>query len=367
LPKPQKPQQIPLQWSTKTELIGLQLHLQPQQDILLPANYTTQLHSWFLDRVRRLNPTLSAQLHDHQTEKPFTLSSLEGLIQPEGRSLHFLAGQTYRWSITALSKTVVKWMQQWLQQAPLTLELPQQTFTITHWSISHPPTTYLQLLPTTLPDNPEITLSFLTPTGFRRKGSHFPLPLSFNIFQSYLRRWNDFSGRAIDPTDFLNWVDENVIILRHHLRSHKVAAGKSGSVTGFTGAVQYGITPKGQKETDCVQLLLALGHLAPYSGTGHKTTFGLGQTVTGWHVEAPLDPQPSAKIALNHRIAELTDIFMAQRKRTGGDRALNISQTWATILARREQGESLLAIAEDLEMHYETVKRYSKLARRSLK
>jgi len=66
-------------------------------------------------------------------------------------------------------------------------------------------------------------------------------------------------------------------------------------------------------------------------------------------------------------IQELTDVFIAQRKRTGGDRAARIAETWATILARREFGESLQAIAEDLEIPYETAKSYSKLARRALR
>jgi CRISPR-associated endoribonuclease Cas6 len=40
---------------------------------------------------------------------------------------------------------------------------------------------------------------------------------------------------------------------------------------------------------------------------------------------------------------------------------------WATILARREMGESLQIIAEDLEIPYTTAKTYVKLARRMLK
>lgn len=69
---------------------------------------------------------------------------------------------------------------------------------------------------------------------------------------------------------------------------------------------------------------------------------------------------------LAQRIADLQEQFLAQPKRTGGDRTTEIAQTWATILARREMGESLWAIAIDLEMHYKTVKTYAKLARQAL-
>jgi CRISPR-associated endoribonuclease Cas6 len=69
---------------------------------------------------------------------------------------------------------------------------------------------------------------------------------------------------------------------------------------------------------------------------------------------------------LADRIADLTQQFISQRKRTGGTRATEIAETWATILARRELGESLQTIATDLDMPYQTVKTYAKLARRAL-
>jgi CRISPR-associated endoribonuclease Cas6 len=365
--KSKKPPTLNLKWPSKTELLGLELQLQPQQDLVLPENYSTQLHSWFLDQVRRINPTLSAYLHDGQSEKPFTISGLNGSTTPHGRSLRFSPDQIYQWTITALSPDVADWFQAWLQQAPTELQLRIGSFDIKRGSLSQPPTTYAKLLPKTIPDSPSVTLSFLSPTSFRRKGTHFPLPLPFNLFHSYLRRWNDFSRLAVDQDEFLTWIDESVVILRHQMQSHKVSVGKSGSVTGFTGAVQFGLTRKSLQNTDFVQLFLALGQLAPYCGTGHKTTFGLGQTRVGWLLDEEPAPAPiTLETILAQRISVLTDIFTAQRKRTGGDRAAAVAQTWATILARRELGEGLGAIALDLGMPYETVKTYVKLARKAL-
>ncbi|MDX2216264.1 MAG: CRISPR system precrRNA processing endoribonuclease RAMP protein Cas6 [Oculatellaceae cyanobacterium bins.114] len=218
-----------------------------------------------------------------------------------------------------------------------------------------------------VPDSPSIILSFNSPTSFRRKGHHVPLPWPTNVFHSYLRRWNDFSGQEVDQEEFLDWIDESVIILRHHLQSTKVVAGKRGSVTGFIGAIEFGLSRKAQEQPDFTRLFIALGRFAPYCGTGHKTTFGLGQTVLGWFAAPETPPPPSIQDLLAQRIGELTEIFTAQRKRTGGDRATKIAETWATILARRELGDSLQVIATDLELSYETAKRYIKLARRSLK
>ncbi|MBW4518772.1 MAG: CRISPR-associated endoribonuclease Cas6 [Scytolyngbya sp. HA4215-MV1] len=366
--KPSKPQTTDrpaLTWADNTELLALQLQLQPQTPIALTPQYTTHFHSWFLDQVRRTNPELSAYLHDGQSEKPFTLSSLNDPLQPQAHPLQLSAHQIYQWNITLLSPSVVSWLSHWLHAPPDTIDLRSGSFNILDWSLTQPPTTYEKLLPKTLTEPYTLTLSFLTPTSFRRKGNHLPLPLPTNVFQSYLRRWNDFSGETVDQDDFLDWVDETVVILRHHLQSTKVVVGKSSSVTGFTGSVQFGLTGKGKQDDAFVELWLALGQLAPYCGTGHKTTFGLGQTCLGWLDEPETAVPPSVKNLLAHRTAELTELFIAQRKRTGGDRATQIAETWATILARRELGESLQAIAKDLKMPYETVKTYAKLARRA--
>lgn len=362
-----KSKQLPtsdINWSSLTELVGLVFELVPQVDVPLYPQYAVGLHAWFLDQVRQSDPELSTYLHNGESEKPFTLSGLDGLMVTSGRQLQLQALQTYRWYVTALSGRLVQWLAKWVQNLPEAIHLwnvPLQTRSCT---ILHPPTTYAQLLQSE--PGQMVTLSFLSPTSFRRKGHHLPLPWPVNVFHSYLRRWNDFSNMPFDQDSFLGWVDDCVLINRHRLESVKVSAGKKGSVTGFTGAIEFSLTKSAQEQPQFKQLFLALGQLAPYCGTGHKTTFGLGQTRLGWSSQ-DISPVLSMQSLLAQRIAELTETFMAQRKRTGGDRALETVQKWATILARREFGESLQAIASDLEMPYETVKTYAKLSRRALK
>jgi CRISPR-associated endoribonuclease Cas6 len=351
-------------WPASTELVGIVFDLQALYDSTLYPQYAIALHAWFLDQVRQSDPELSAYLHDGESEKPFTISRLEGVSEAQGGTPHLKAGQTYQWFITALSKPVVQWMARWLQSLPEVLELRNAPLKIVKWAIAHPATTYQQLLETPCPPSPTVALSFPSPTGFRRKGHHLPLPMPTNVFHSYLRRWNDFSSAPYDQEDFINWVDESVIILRHQLQSKKVVAGKKGSVTGFIGAVEYGLSRPNEADADYKQLFVALGQLAPYCGTGHKTTFGLGQTRLGWSFESTAAAPATLQDLLAQRIEALTEQFIAKRKRTGGDRATQVAETWATILARREFGESLYDIAEDLEMPYETVKTYAKLARR---
>jgi CRISPR-associated endoribonuclease Cas6 len=349
------------------ELLVITLKLRSEQESSLYPQYTIGLHAWFLDQVRQYDPNLSAYLHDGESEKPFTISKLEGPLLSKGKTLQLQAGEIYEWRIAALSRPVVQWLTSWLSALPQEVDLRGAPLTIQGWKISEPPTTYEQIWERAGESQQlALSLSFISPTSFRRKGHHFPLPLPTNVFHSYLRRWNDFSARKFIQEEFIDWVDESVIIARHFLASVKTVAGKKGSVTGFTGSVEFGVSSRSPTKPEFIQLYKALWQLAPYCGTGHKTTFGLGQTRLGW-LEAELVANPPSILdSLAHRIAELTELFVQQRQRQGGERARQIAEKWATILARREFGESLQAIASDLEMPYETVKTYAKLARKTL-
>ncbi|MDZ7950616.1 CRISPR-associated endoribonuclease Cas6 [Nostoc sp. DedQUE09] len=354
-------------WADDTELVGLVFDLEATATASLYSQYTIGLHAWFLDQVRQVDPQLSAYLHDGESEKPFNISALEGQLLPSGKQLKLVANQIYHWHINALSQRVALFLKQWLINFPTVIDLRGASLQIKQVSIAHPPTTYAQLLQSPS-EQSVVDLSFVSPTSFRRKGHHFPLPVPENLFHSYLRRWNDFSQQPVEQEAFVKWIDESVIIHQHLLESMKVAAGKQGSVTGFMGAISLGLSKQALTNTEFTQLFYALLRLAPYCGTGHKTTFGLGQTRCGWLAQqkSAIAEQLIAD-TLAQRIEELTEIFTAQRKRKGGDRTDKIAVTWATILARREHGDSLAAIALDLEMKPETVKTYVKLARKALK
>lgn len=361
-----QPESLPT-WADDTELVGLVFELEPTTSTSLYSQYTIGLHAWFLDQVRQFNPELSAYLHDGESEKPFNISALEGQLLASGRQLQLEAKQIYRWHVNALSPRVVQFLKQWLTQLPQILDLRGAPLQIKQVSIAHPPTTYAQLLQSQ-PEKPSnVNFSFVSPTSFRRKVIISPSAVPVNLFHSYLRRWNDFSGIPIAQEAFLDWIDEGVIIHQHRLESVKVAAGKRGSVTGFTGAMSCSLSKAALANSEFTELFYALARLAPYCGTGHKTTFGLGQTRLDWVEPVVNLPTQVLTNLLGERIDELTAVFTAQRKRTGGDRTDKIASTWATILARREMGESLQVISQDLEMPYATVKTYVKLARRALK
>ena len=373
----------------QTELIGITLTIQPQTDIQLHPQYTTALHGWFLDCIRRTNPTLSQQLHDGQAEKPFTISGFQGEIPTFNRQLLLTFDRSYQWQITALTAPVCDWLREWLKSPPHALRLNSSTCNITNWQITTPATTYTEIwhqatISTTL------ELTFTSPTSFRKRKNHLPLPIPENVFQSYLRRWNHFATPQFNQAEFLEWVNNNVVILRHDIRSQKVQAGKSGSVTGFIGKVQFGLTTAAQQNPEFQQLATALINAAPYFNTGHKVTFGLGQTQLGWLDEVKSSvsvalPQPVvsaiAKPAKKTRQQltppkpqqptlareqELATIFRSHKKRQGGDRASKTAKLWAQIIARLEADASLKSISIELQIPYDTAKKYAQLAKKQL-
>jgi CRISPR-associated endoribonuclease Cas6 len=406
--KSSSPNPLPT-WKGEPDLIGLQFTLQPTATCSLPSNYTYWLHAWFLDQIRQVDSEISEFLHDNQTEKAFTLSSLlntRAIDIPEtsDRTLTFSDQSTYTFQITALCAPVCQvfkqWLQQWLQQPTPQIKLRGGSFQVLNCHISLPVTTYDQLWETTATD---LTLTFLTPTSFRKNNNHMPLPIPENLFHSYLRRWNIFAHLEFDQDEFLDWINTHVVIVRHELRSRKIQPGKQGSVTGFIGTLQLSLTQKAQQEPEYIQLVHSLIKTAPYFGTGHKVTFGLGQTRLGWTalpvsssatIDEPRQIAAESTITTNAtnaatpranlvnptianvpqlrknlikaRIAELEPQFMATRKRQGGDRTRQIAHLWAIIIARQEAGDSLKAIAADLKLPYETVKKYAQLARKQL-
>ncbi|MBE9070884.1 CRISPR-associated endoribonuclease Cas6, partial [Leptolyngbya cf. ectocarpi LEGE 11479] len=354
-------------WPKNTDLVSLEFVLKPVANSDLYAQYTIGLHAWFLHQIRDIDPELSAYMHDGESEKPFSLTGLDGQFIPQSQTLQLQRNKPYRWRINALCKPVTQGVAAWLRQLPNEIILKNTPLTIESVNLAQPPTTYAKLLTQGQAGEGSVSLSFKSPTSFRRKGHHLPLPWPPNVFHSYLRRWNHFSNQPVDQDDFLDWVDTYVIITQHQLSTHKVAVGKKGSVTGFTGAVTYAIDRRGLTEKPFVAMFYALTQLAPYCSTGHKTTFGLGETHLGWHTAQAAPPVPTQQRLLAERMDELTEIFLSTKKRQGGRRAIDTAETWATIVARREQGDSLQEIADDMELAYETTKTYSKLARRAMR
>jgi len=121
-----------------------------------------------------------------------------------------------------------------------------------------------------------IPFRFLTPTAFKNGKANVPLPIPRLMFGGYLRKWNTFAPEdlRIDES-LLTEIEDSVLISRHDIRSRTLDLGAMKMV-GFTGectlAASNGIRP------ESLRALNTLARFACFSGTGAKTTIGMGQT-----------------------------------------------------------------------------------------
>ncbi|MBF2056631.1 MAG: CRISPR-associated endoribonuclease Cas6 [Cyanobacterium sp. T60_A2020_053] len=352
-----------LTWTDTHDLVILEFKLLAEKDYYLFPDYSKGLHAWFLDQVRQLCPDLSQRLHDYPEEKGFTISRLQGNYLELENKVFLKQDSVYSWYLSIFSPELMKWLKIWFDKFPSHLGLHHAPLLIQEVRFSSAPSTYENLWQSKLITN--FSLTFLSCTSFRRHNHHYPLPHPPNLFQSYLRRWNQFSQKVFSQDSFIDWVDKFVIIRQYNLQSTKVAGGKKGSVTGFIGSIELYLGHNYQDFGDYSQLFSTLCRFALYCGTGHKTTFGLGYTRLGW-AEIDNNTVEQTENSLSGRIDELLAIFLAKKGTKGGNRAKNICISYAEIVAKKELGQSLQDIALELEMPYETVKTYSKRAMKLL-
>jgi CRISPR-associated endoribonuclease Cas6 len=123
-----------------------------------------------------------------------------------------------------------------------------------------------------------IELRFITPTSFRARDVDLPLPLPRLVFQSYVRRFQEFCDFQLLP-DVIELVEQHTGIARmDHMRTDTITTNKT-VLNGFVGEVTFVIGKKAPLEL--VGQMHLLADFAFFCGTGKKTAVGMGQTATG--------------------------------------------------------------------------------------
>lgn len=118
-----------------------------------------------------------------------------------------------------------------------------------------------------------IKVEFASLTAFHDGDLHMPLPLPETVLSSWLRRWNFFSPANL-PRAVEDLREAKLALSRYELRTEKVIY-KNATWIGFAGTCQYRAL-SGDAFWNALCHMLA--EYSFYSGTGHKTTYGLGQT-----------------------------------------------------------------------------------------
>ncbi|MBD1847535.1 CRISPR-associated endoribonuclease Cas6 [Cyanobacteria bacterium FACHB-63] len=258
---------------------SLVLNLQPQSPI--PASHLSgrHLHALFLDLVRSQNPTLSETLHKQPSEKSFTLSSLQT------RSHHSILQYQHEraisvpcwWRISLLDDALFsKLAHLWLNLSPRQpWHLGAAELTVTSILGTAQPnqpwagfSSYAQLYEQASDRGRQIKLQFCTPTTFRQTQYDSALPTKELVFQSLLRRWNQYSG-----IPFSEAVIEPLYPSYFDIRTEIVMDSRS-KLIGCVGEVTFKIL--GEVDVETIRQINALADFAMYAGVGRKTPMGMG-------------------------------------------------------------------------------------------
>ncbi|MBW4489495.1 MAG: CRISPR-associated endoribonuclease Cas6 [Trichocoleus desertorum ATA4-8-CV12] len=269
---------------------SLVLNLLPTSPI--PAGYLSgkHLHALFLTLVSSVDQALGDRLHGQQMDKAFTLSPLQVSDRPSrSHSLQWEhlkaipAGTPCWWRISLLDDSLFGHLTQlWLNLNPKqpwhlgpadlqitsVLGTPQSTQPWTNF------TTYARLYQQAADGTNgdqkarQIHFSFCTPTAFRQAHYDSALPTRELVFNSLLRRWNQYSGIEF-PEDLLVSIFPSFF----DIRTEMVADARSKFI-GCVGALSFRIL--GDVEPLTIKQINTLADFALYAGVGRKTPMGMG-------------------------------------------------------------------------------------------
>ena len=265
---------------------SLILNLLPQSPIPPPYLTGRHLHALFLTLVSSVDRELGDYLHESKADKPFTLSPLQVVRRGTAYRAPILqwehtkaipAGTPCWWRISLLDDTLFsKLTQLWLNLNPShpwhlgpadlhitsILGTPQST---QPWANA---ISYAQLYEESSDSDRQIELAFCTPTAFRQSNYDCALPTRYLVFNSLIKRWNQYSGIELPKT-----LIEPIFPSFFDIHTEMVADSRSKFI-GCVGAMHFRLL--GDLDPLTIKQINALANFALYSGVGRKTTMGMG-------------------------------------------------------------------------------------------
>lgn len=222
------------------------------------------MHAVFLRILQAADSQLATAVHDVQ-DKPFTQSIYR----------HSETG-VLTWRLTLLDDALYQPLMNGITRVS-DIHFQNQPLTFDWGAVQCQHQSYLELAET----QPiyRFRLRFQSPTTFKQRIMHQPLPNPYNCFKSWWRRWQVFA-----PVEWqiniaaLDIVHEHVAVAQYAMHSITYTNDKH-IFTGGVGTMEFvGLITK-KVEDAWWQKLATLAAFAPYCGTGSKTAWGLGQTI----------------------------------------------------------------------------------------
>jgi CRISPR-associated endoribonuclease Cas6 len=236
----------------------------------------------FYELVKEADGGLAASIHKLDGAKPFTCSAL---LAPNGRGRSgeaVLQDRPYRLRFTALSSETGEalWHALFERQAvQRPIELGPLAFRIErlamgsereYWAQA---ATYQALAQ--CPPRDTWRLRFRSPTAFRQRTGHLPLPVPACVFGSALQRWNAYCPEPLRMGGpLVDTVAEAVFPSYVDVRSQRVPL-EHGCFVGFTGRAD--LTAVKRLPEQLLAQITALAEFLYFAGVGHGTPRGWGQ------------------------------------------------------------------------------------------
>ena len=243
----------------------------------LPGATGGFVRALFYELLLSDSPILAEEIHSCQSDVPFTVSPLMRKSARDGES------QSYRLRFTTLTEPVFDAVCRALyikHKNGEPVRLSKGSFLVRSLDFKGRRSfcwlaEYEDLLKPPLVKS--FSFRFMTPTAFKNGKMNVPLPIPRLMFQGYLRKWNRFApDRLRMDESLISLVDEGVAISGHSISAHTLDM-KAMKMVGFTGDCSLVVVSDMDERS--LQELGALARFSLFSGTGAKTTIGMGQTV----------------------------------------------------------------------------------------
>lgn len=245
-------------------LLRIPLHYETKEVIGFPEQ--RGLHAVLLGALHTASASLAETVHEMRV-KPFSQALLPNKSDEPSPS--------WLWHVSFLDDGLVDPFLTGLAAAPPET-LRHQPLQLLFDAVQRESKTYAELRKT--PSAMGFKVNFLTPTSFKQRYYHNPLPTPYHCFQSWWRRWRHFApaGEAINIAA-LDIVSAHLVVSYFNVHSEVMKAGDRHFIGGM-GKMSFRAIQAEKVDAAWWQSIAVLAAYASFCGTGHKTAQGMGQT-----------------------------------------------------------------------------------------
>ncbi len=229
----------------------------------------SELHALIFDAVRSADETYAAALHTLEV-KPFALGPLTGCSTREDGRLKVGKGSLYSFELVSLNADMTGRLPEIKARlAAVDIRLGGARFSLEEAkTLFKKPRPYFKMMALS-EEKEDLTVTFKSPTCFRRDGRLNLFPLPGLLLTGLAKRWAHFSDVALPEFN-----PDSILAAKYGLKTSLVRFDKYNLV-GFRGFCKYSFTAEARDiDRWALGVLLNYGTLA---GVGYKTTMGMGQ------------------------------------------------------------------------------------------